>query len=72
MSTKKRVRKGTMKQITRHQAEALFHTSQVITTNVIQNKKEMQVLMTLSDHRAFLLKYNLNDHVKSYFLEDVK
>ena len=66
------IRKETMKQITRHEAENLFHTSQVITSNVVQDQEEVQVVFTLSNNRSFLLKYNLHDHVKRYFLGSVK
>ena len=72
MGIKKRLKGNIMKQITRDEAEALFHTSQVISTDIEQNKNEMQILLTLSNNRAFLVKWNLHDHAKSYFLADLK
>lgn len=61
-----------MKQITRHEAEALFRKSQVVSTNIEHNQEEMQILLTLSNDRAFLVKYDLHDHEKRYFLADPK
>lgn len=56
-----------MKQMSRQEAEALFHRSKIISTNVEQDKKEMRILLTLSNDCGFLVKYDLVTHEKSYF-----
>lgn len=61
-----------MKQITRQEAEALFLTSKVVSSNVEQDKGEMRILMTLSDDRSFLVRYGLLDRMKRYFLQDAR
>ena len=61
-----------MKQISRNEAEAIFVTTKVVSTNVEQDKQEMRIFLTLADEKAFLVKYNLMDHHKSYFLEEVR
>ena len=61
-----------MKQISRNEAEAIFLTTKVVSTNVEQDKQEMRIFLTLADEKAFLVKYNLMDHNKSYFLEEVR
>ena len=60
-----------MRQITRHEAEILFLTAKVISSYIEQDKQEMRILMKLSDDRDFIVKYNIHDHVKSYFLHDL-
>ncbi len=59
-----------MKQLSRHQAEALFVTSQVIASNIEHDQKEMRVLLTLANNSNFLIKYNLMDHNKSYYIQE--
>lgn len=59
-----------MRQITRREAEALLDTSQIISSNVKQNHDEMRIVLILTDDRAFLLKYDLQDHKKRYFFDD--
>lgn len=56
-----------MKQMSRREAEALFHRSKIISTNIEQDKKEMRILLTLSNDCGFLVKYDLVNHGKSYF-----
>ncbi|MFH1941472.1 MAG: hypothetical protein ABIL68_05155 [bacterium] len=57
-----------MTQITRHEAESLLISKKVVSSNVEQDTKEMRIFLTLSDDSNFLLKYDLQDHEKSYFL----
>lgn len=61
-----------MKQITRIEAENLFKKLKVVSTNIEQNQEEMQIIMNLSNNCAFMLKYNLHDHEKKYFLGHLK
>lgn len=72
MDSKKRIKGRMMKQISRNEAEAIFLTTKVVSTNVEQDKQEMRIFLTLADEKAFLVKYNLMDHNKSYFLEEVR
>ena len=62
-----RERGKTMTQITRHEAENIILSKKVISSNVEQDRVEMRIFLTLSDDSAFLVKYNLQDHEKSYF-----
>jgi len=60
-----------MKKITRKIAESLIDSSRIVSTAVEQNQETMQIVMTLSDQKVFMLKYNLQDHEKSYYCMDV-
>lgn len=57
-----------MKRITRDEAETLFLASNVVSSNIEQDKDEMRIHLTLSDDRSFLVKYDLLDHEKRYFV----
>jgi len=59
-----------VKEITRDEAEELFLNSEVLDTNVESNDKELCILTTLSDNTSCLVKYDTEDHSKSYFVED--
>jgi len=58
-----------MKQITRHEAEALFNTWKVTASRIEQDESEMRVLLLLSNQKSFIVKYNFLDHQKRYFLQ---
>lgn len=60
-----------MKKITRAQAEKLLLNSEVIKTNVKQDKNELQISMHLSINKSCLVKYNVKKQTKTYFIEDV-
>ena len=57
-----------MKQITRTEAESLFMTSEVVSSNIKHDKKEMHVNLMLANGRSFLVKYSLSDYDKRYFI----
>lgn len=59
-----------MKKISRIEAETLFKTSEVVSTNIEQNQKEMCIIMQMAGDLAFLIKYNLLDHQKTYYLHE--
>ncbi len=61
-----------MKKITRKQAEQLLLNSDVINSKVEQNKNELRVSMSLAGNKSCLVKYDIKNHTKSYFLEDKK
>jgi hypothetical protein len=61
-----------MKKITREQAEQLFLVSNVLNTNVEQDKKELRVSMTLSGNKSCLVKFDLIKQQKTYFLDNIK
>jgi len=61
-----------MKRITRDEAETLFLASNVVSSNIEQDKNEMRIHLTLSDDRSFLVKYDFREREKSYFLDDPK
>ena len=58
-----------MKQITRHEAEALFDTWNITASKIEQDDAEMRVLFSLSNHQSFMIKYDFIDHQKRYFLQ---
>ena len=61
-----------MKQITRNEAENLFKQYQVVSSCIEQNREEMRIFLRLANDFAFLVKYNLMDHEKTYFLQEAK
>ena len=61
-----------MKQITRREAESIFQKSQVISSRVEQTKKEMNIFLITADQVGFLIKYNLVDRKKTYFIREGK
>jgi len=61
-----------MKQITRREAESIFQRSQVISSRVEQTKKEMNIFLITADRAGFLIKYNLVDRKKTYFIREGK
>ncbi len=60
-----------MKQISRHEAEALVYSSQVISSDVEQDHEEMRIYFTLDDRSVFILKYDLQNHKKRYFIKEI-
>lgn len=62
--------KTSMKQITRHEAESIFQKSRVVSSRVEQTKKEMNIFLSTANNCAFLIKYNLSDRKKSYFIQE--
>ena len=69
MNAEFEIRGKTMKQITRNEAEKLINKTNVISTDVEQDKKEMRIIMQLADNNSFLVKYDILGKTKSYFLE---
>jgi len=61
-----------MKQISRREAESIFQQTQVISSRVEQNKKEMNIFLITADRAGFLIKYNLVDRKKTYFIREGK
>lgn len=61
-----------MKQITRHEAESIFQKSKVISSRVEQTKKEMNIFLNTANKAAFLIKYNLVDRKKTYYILEAK
>ena len=59
-----------MKQISRKEAETIFQKLNVISSCIEQDTSEMRIFMTLSDNRAFVMKYAKSGHAKQYFLQD--
>ena len=54
--------------MTRNEAETLFSKSKIIASNIEQDGKEMRILLTLSDNCGFLVKYDLLNRQKTYFI----
>lgn len=57
-----------MKQITRDEAESLFLTSNVISSNIEHNQKEMRICLTLANDCSFVVLYDLLAREKKYFV----
>jgi hypothetical protein len=60
-----------LKQISRHEAEDLFHDSKVISTKVEYNSSGLKVSMKLSEDQAFVVCYSHVDGEKKYYLETI-
>jgi hypothetical protein len=58
-----------MKQITRDEASQLLRKFGVIDTKIERSKDALLVYSMLSNNRSFLVKYDVNKHNKSYFIE---
>ena len=58
-----------MKKISREQAESLFLQSEVIHTQVKQDKNELRVIMALSTNQLCHVTYNYKSKQKSYHLD---
>lgn len=61
-----------MKKISREQAEQLFFVSNVLNTKVEQDENELRVSMTLSGNKSCLIKFDVKNQQKTYFLENIK
>ena len=56
-----------MKEISRHEAEALVRSSHVIKHNVSQSLKEICIRLELADLRICVVKYDLRGRSKRYY-----
>ena len=61
---------GELRRLKREEAEALFNKNEVISTNVEHGNNEMLVVFKLKNDLGFVVKYNLLDHQKSYYLQE--
>ncbi len=57
-----------MKQITRIEAEDLVKKIGVLYSEIQHKPKEMQILFRLSNKKNIFMTYNVNDHIKNYFI----
>ena len=58
-----------MDQLSREKAEQLITDENVRYTKLEQDKKELRVLMELTDGRTCLVIYNKSNKTKSYFIK---
>ena len=61
-----------MKKITREEAEQLFIVSNVLNTKVEQDENELRVSMTLSGNKFCLVKFDVKNQQKTYFIDKYK
>lgn len=59
-----------MKRISRDQAEELFLESEVVDTEIKQDKSELRVIMTLASHHSCHIIYNFKSKEKTYHLDE--
>ena len=59
-----------MREISREQAEQLFDNTEVINSQIHQDKDQLRVVMTLSSHQSCHVTYNFKSKQKSYFLDE--
>ncbi len=59
-----------MRQISQHEAEELVAKAGVVSSRVERKPGEMKLVLTLSNHCIFVLNYNLQTHLKQYFMLD--
>ena len=60
-----------MEKISREEAEKLIQNSVIINSKLEQDKNQICVLMTLSDNKICLFKYDIQKGEKSYFLKNL-
>ncbi len=58
-----------MKTIDRQQAEDLLVHYELVNSQLNQDKKELCITLKLSDGKKVLMKYNISNKIKSYFLK---
>ena len=58
-----------MKQITRKEASQILHEVGVIDTKIEHNENELLVYSNLPNSQSLLVKYDMVNHGKSYFVE---
>lgn len=61
-----------MKKISREQAEQIFIEENVLNTKVEQDENELRVSMTLSGNKSCLIKFDVKNQQKTYYLENIK
>ena len=61
-----------MKQITREEAEKLFLNYQAVNTNIEHDNCELRIFSMLSNKQSFLVRYDIKEHQKSYFVENAE
>ena len=57
-----------MKEITRSEAEVLFHTHSVKDRAVQQTSQELSIVMAISDSDNLIVRYTIPTREKRYFL----
>ncbi len=57
--------------IDRKQAEDLLGHSELVNSKLNQDKKELCITLKLSDGKTVLMKYNISNKIKSYFLKQI-
>lgn len=57
-----------MQQVTRSKVEELIKRSDLVSTSVEQDKVEMRISLTLANNCSLLVKYNVLNKEKSYFM----
>lgn len=58
-----------MIKISRKEAEELFLHSEVLHTEIKQDKKELRVIMSLSSNQRCQVTYNYKSNQKTYYLD---
>jgi hypothetical protein len=58
-----------MKKISRKEAEELFLRSEVINTEIKQDKNELRVIMSLSNNQFCQITYNYKSKEKTYHFD---
>ena len=61
-----------MEKITREQAEKLVLKSHIVKTELKQNKKELRLLMKLTDNKSLLVSYDIQKGKKTFFIDRIK
>jgi len=56
-----------IKQITREQADQKFLDSEILHSDIEQDKKELRLFFRLNDHTTILVKYDVLKKCKSYY-----
>lgn len=59
-----------MRKISRQKAEELFQLTKVVEKKIEQDRQELRLLFSLSNHHSLHVVYNLKNHRETFFIED--
>ncbi|NTV84437.1 MAG: hypothetical protein HGA23_09085 [Bacteroidales bacterium] len=59
-----------MRKISRRKAEQLFQISRVVEKQIKQDREELRLLFSLSNHHSLHVVYNLKNHRETFFIDE--
>ena len=58
-----------MNKLSREKVEQLMQDKNVVNTKIVEDKKELRIYLELADGKCFIVKYDRDNHSKTYFIE---